>query len=167
MPLLNLNGQMINDNAWQYLRDGDAVTTENLSGTIIPLKKFNETDIDPSAMRAILLEGDDDVTGLKDYLADLTLIVVTFVSFSDGRGFSQSHWLRRHGFRGTLRAKGWLLPDQLRHLTQCGFDMIDVDDAIYQRHQPDSWQNALLVKPSYQKSYAGDFLSASAMRHRT
>jgi len=57
----------------------------------------------------------------------LALIAIEFPRFSDGRGYSIARLLRqRHGFRGELRAVGWVLRDQLFFLERCGFDAFEL-----------------------------------------
>ena len=143
MPLLNLQGEVIADN----------------HKNITPFAEITD------ASHAVLIEGDAVLTDMQPYLDRLQLIVISFPSFSDGRGFSQAHYLRRHNYKGELRAKGWLLPDQLRHLLQCGFVSIDLDDTIYQRHGAAAWQNPTMVKPNYQRGYAGALPEARKTRN--
>lgn len=52
----------------------------------------------------------------------LALVAIEFPRFTDGRGYSIARLLRqRHGFRGELRAVGWITRDQLLYLERCGF----------------------------------------------
>ncbi len=143
MPLLNLQGEIITDD----------------TNNIVPFADITDSS------HAVLIEGDSALATLIPHLNNLQLIVISFPSFSDGRGFSQAHYLRRQGYKGELRAKGWLLPDQLRHLLQCGFSSIDLDDTIYQRHGAADWQNPSMVKPNYQRGYAGALPEARKSRN--
>ncbi len=149
MPLLNLQGKTIADN-WRY-HDADANLPSDVRNLIVPLASIND------ATKAVSINGATDLENLKKYFTQLDMIVIDFPSFSDGRGFSQAHWLKRNGYQGHLRAKGWLIPDQLRHLNQCSFIDIDLDGTAYQRHGAQSWQEPIIVNPSYQRSYGGDF----------
>lgn len=72
----------------------------------------------------------------------LGLIAVTFARSADGRGFSLARRLRDLGYRGRLRAKGWLLPDQYAYARACGFDDVSVDAAHFARHGADAWTAA-------------------------
>jgi uncharacterized protein (DUF934 family) len=57
----------------------------------------------------------------------LALIAIEFPRFSDGRGFSIARQLRdRHGFKGELRAVGWVLRDQLFYMERCGFNAFEL-----------------------------------------
>jgi uncharacterized protein (DUF934 family) len=60
-------------------------------------------------------------------LERLALIAIEFPKFTDGRGYSIARQLRqRHGFRGELRAVGWVLRDQLFYMERCGFDAFEL-----------------------------------------
>lgn len=60
-------------------------------------------------------------------LARLALIAIEFPRFTDGRGYSVARLLReRHGYRGELRAVGWVLRDQLQYLERCGFTSFEL-----------------------------------------
>ena len=60
-------------------------------------------------------------------LERLALIAIEFPRFSDGRGYSIARQLRqRNGFRGELRAVGWVLRDQLFFMERCGFDAFEL-----------------------------------------
>ncbi len=57
----------------------------------------------------------------------LALIAIEFPRFTEGRGYSIARQLReRHGYRGELRAVGWLLREQLGYLERCGFDAFEL-----------------------------------------
>ena len=72
-------------------------------------------------------------------LDDLALIVVEFPKFSDGRGFSIGRMLRGHGFTGTLRASGPLLPDEFAFARACGFDEVEMSEEHAARQPLDQW----------------------------
>jgi len=60
-------------------------------------------------------------------LQRLALIAIEFPAFTDGRGYSVARLLRqRHGYRGELRAVGWVLRDQLQFLERCGFNAFEL-----------------------------------------
>lgn len=71
----------------------------------------------------VRLEASDDPAAVADDLVHLSLIAIDFPKFTDGRGYSIARLLReRYGYRGTLRAVGDVLHDQLFYLLRCGFD---------------------------------------------
>jgi uncharacterized protein (DUF934 family) len=60
-------------------------------------------------------------------LTRLAVIAIEFPRFTDGRGYSVARILRdRHGFKGELRAVGWVLRDNLLYMERCGFDAFEL-----------------------------------------
>lgn len=82
---------------------------------------------------AVELQPGEDCRLLADRLTALPLIAVNFPDFTDGRGFSIARELRDLGYRGELRARGHILPDQVHFLRRCGFDAFQpVDESRLQ-----------------------------------
>ncbi len=76
-----------------------------------------------NGIKALSLENTTDVNLLKPWLDKLSLIVLDFPKFTDGRAYTQAVELRRYlDWQGELRAKGDVLRDQLSHMQRCGFD---------------------------------------------
>lgn len=88
---------------------------------------------------ALDLPADADARALGDLLDRAAAIRITFGSFADGRGFGLARRLRDLGFRGRLRAAGWLLPDQKGHARACGFDEVELDPDLLARHGAPAW----------------------------
>ena len=59
-------------------------------------------------------------------LARFALIALAFPKYTDGRGYSLAHSLRKLGFAGELRATGNVLFDQLQLMARCGFDSFEI-----------------------------------------
>ena len=76
----------------------------------------------------VLLAPADAVEDLAPLLQHLSLVVVDFPGFGEGRGFSQGRLLRqRYRFTGELRARGTgVKQDKLLLLARCGFDAFDL-----------------------------------------
>ena len=103
----------------------------------------------------VWLSGTDDPAKLASSLPSLSVIAVDFPKFTDGRGYSIAYLLRsRFGYRGSLRAIGDVLPDQLFYMKRVGFDAFAVraDKDIHQALQSlrpftdayqGSWDNAV------------------------
>lgn len=72
----------------------------------------------------------------------LSLIVVEFPKFSDGRGFSIGRMLRQQGYRGTLRANGFLVPDEFGFARACGFDEVEMTEEHAARQPLEQWLEA-------------------------
>ena len=97
-------------------------------------------DLPPGRGLALDIDNDVDVVRLLPELDRIDLIRIRFPSFADGRGFSLARQLRDRGYRGTLRAKGGLIADQYRYARQCGFDDIEIDDALIERQPEALWR---------------------------
>lgn len=77
----------------------------------------------------VVIEGGDSLEAIREDLEQITLVVLDFPSFADGRNYSNARLLReRHRYTGELRAVGEVLRDQLFYLARCGIDAYEVRD---------------------------------------
>ncbi|MBX2805232.1 MAG: DUF934 domain-containing protein [Hyphomicrobiales bacterium] len=84
----------------------------------------------------------------------LKLIAVPFPKSADGRGFSIATRLRRLGFPGELRAVGYLIADQYALARSCGFDTVDIPEALAERQPEQHWLEAQRIMTfAYQRGY--------------
>jgi len=115
---------LVEDDPWTLVREGEAT----VGALILPLAAWLLRRAErPEENHAVWLGPDDEVEGLRPWLAQIPLIAVDFPSFRDGRGYSQAYLLRsRLGWQGELRAIGDVLRDQLSLMRQCGFDSFAV-----------------------------------------
>jgi uncharacterized protein (DUF934 family) len=103
------------------------------AGTIFPtLADYIEEPV-------LLLRPQDDINEIVPYFKSLHLIVVSFPSSADGRGFSQAAELRDIGYTGRLRAQGHVLVDQFRAALHAGIDEIEISDEQAQRNPEHQW----------------------------
>ena len=137
MPLLDRNGWK----ADAFARDpaGDAA--------IVPFADIETALAErrPGARIGIDLSNDVHPRELFAWQDRIDLIAIAFPRFSDGRGFSLGRMLREQGYRGTLRASGWIIPDQFAFALHCGFDEVEIDDARAVRQPIEQWLDALCV----------------------
>lgn len=76
---------------------------------------------------AISLTSDSDVASLSPYIDKLTLIVLDFPAFMDGRLFSTARILREQmDYTGELRATGQFIQDQMCYLRRCGVNTFEL-----------------------------------------
>lgn len=87
----------------------------------------------------LVLANDADPQDVLAYFPHLAIIHIPFPSFSDGRGFSLARRLRLLGYRGRLRATGHLIADQYANARRCGFDEIEIADALAARQPQAQW----------------------------
>jgi len=81
-----------------------------------------------SSADSVLLPGSTPFSEeLAESLSMKKFVAVDFAKFADGRGYSWAKVLRdRYSFKGTLRATGEILVDQLLYLSRCGFDELEL-----------------------------------------
>lgn len=94
----------------------------------------------------------------------LSMVVVQFPKFSDGRGFSIGRLLRQQGYRGTLRASGFLVPDEFAFARACGFDEVEMSEEHALRQPIEQWlEAARALSVGY---HAGPDVGASIFERR-
>jgi phosphoadenosine phosphosulfate reductase len=78
-------------------------------------------------------------------------IAIHFPVFGDGRGISLAVLLRqRHGFKGEIRAVGYLIPDLAQFLFRSGFDTVEIADP----EQAHVWKSsASRITRNYQRGF--------------
>jgi len=126
MPLIK-NGRVTQD---RYIKVLDDAPLPEGVPVIVPAARFL-ADAEEILRRdepvGVVWPNNRKVAELAPYLDRLTLIVLVFPAFKDGRAYSQARILReRYGFRGELRATGQILRDQFLFLVRAGFDALDV-----------------------------------------
>jgi len=130
-----------------YAEDGFSVVTDDAAlppgGAIVSLARFKkerETLLARNAPLGVRLKAEESPEALGDDVQRLSLVVLEFPKFRDGRAFSWARMLRtRLGFAGEIRATGDFLYDQLAYMTRVGFDAFEVSDKI----TPELLQRAL------------------------
>lgn len=140
MPLLDRSARVIHD-TWIRL-DEAAPPPESTAAIILPLGRLLA---EPAWRRhagpiGVDLPAGGDLAQVEPLLDVLSLIVVPFPGFRDGRGFTIARTLReRHGFDGDIRASGPVLPDQFVALLRVGISTVELPDAA----DPAPWAEAL------------------------
>ncbi len=128
MPLIR-NERFVTD-SWRHLADDEGVPdAPRLTVSYARWVEQKERLASLPAALGVRLPNDVSPTKLAGDLARLTLIVLNFPKFTDGRAYSQARLLRaRLGFTGELRAEGDVLRDQLLFMRRCGFDTFVVGE---------------------------------------
>ena len=107
--------------------------------------------LDSGGEPAVVLEPTADAAALSAAAGNGGVVAIRFPSFGDGRGHSLAVLLReRHGFKGELRAVGYLIPDLAPFLLRSGFDTAEITDA----NDVETWKESLTrIKHLYQPGY--------------
>ena len=89
---------------------------------------------------AVVLEPTADGATLAEAASAGGVVAIRFPTFGDGRGHSLAVLLReRHGFKGEIRAVGYLIPDLAPFLLRSGFDTAEITDA----NDVETWKGSL------------------------
>jgi uncharacterized protein (DUF934 family) len=123
-------GRFVED-AFVTLGDDDP---QPANGTIVSLARFEkERDalVSRNAPLGVRLKSDESPERLGDDVNRLSVIVLEFPKFRDGRAFSWARMLRtRLGFKGEIRATGHFLYDQLAFMARVGIDAFEVPEGF-------------------------------------
>lgn len=101
-----------------------------VNGTIVSLARFQK-ERDALATRnaplGVRLKSSESPEALGGDVHRLSVVVLEFSAFRDGRPFSWARMLRtRMNYAGEIRAAGHFLHDQLAFMTRTGFDAFEV-----------------------------------------
>jgi uncharacterized protein (DUF934 family) len=127
MPIIR-NGAFAQD-TYVTVADSDALPE---GGAIVTLPRFKaERDalLARNAPLGVRLASAQSPEELGEDVHRLSVIVLEFPIFRDGRAFSWARMLRmRLGFAGEIRATGHFLYDQIAFMVRVGFDGFDVPE---------------------------------------
>jgi uncharacterized protein (DUF934 family) len=153
MPLIR-DGRFVSDD-WLRLADGE--TPPPAAKLLLPLARLNEEGAalaEAGHVLGVEITNDTDPAVLEPWTARLGLIAVPFPKSADGRGFSMAPRLRRLGYSGELRAVGHLIADQYALARSCGFDTVEISDALAARQPEAHWAEAEhAMSLAYQRGY--------------
>ncbi len=111
-------------------------------GVILPLVRYKAEGqdlLDQGRNVGVLLQPEEAVEDLVDYLASLSVIALSFPKFRDGRAYTSARLLReRFGYGGEISAVGEVLREQASFFIRCGFDAFEPSDGS----SPDQWMAA-------------------------
>lgn len=129
------------------------------AGVILPLEAFlalGEAARSSGRFAPEVLPG-EAIDSLLPHLVGLSLIVLAFPAYNDGRSYSKAELLRsRHGFKGRLRASGDVLVDQIPHMIRVGFSELEITHRVARQRLEDGTLTgfALHYQPAAKPSQA-------------
>lgn len=108
-------------------------TIDRNQPVIVPLDVFLTLDDEARQEQAdgigVELQPGERLESILPHLDHIPLIALAFPAFSDGRSYSNAQLLRsRHNYRGTIRATGEVLIDQIPLMLRAGIDEFVVSD---------------------------------------
>ena len=108
---------------WRRFDPGETLPASG-EPLLVPLGAFlaeAEKFVCYSGLLAVEVSAGEPVAPLEPYLWRLSMVVLAFPKFSDGRNYSAARLLReRYGYKGELRAVGEVLSDQIPLMRRCG-----------------------------------------------
>jgi|688.fasta_scaffold93365_2 uncharacterized protein (DUF934 family) len=129
MPLLRRG--RIEDDVWTPVGEGQEPPERG--AILVCLDRFradHERLLAGDCALGVSLANTDDPAEILPWISRISLIVLEFPKYTDGRAFSQAQLLRRrYGYAGEIRATGQVLRDQLRLMIRTGFDSMLIDEA--------------------------------------
>jgi uncharacterized protein (DUF934 family) len=124
MPLIR-NGRAVEDE-YVFVADGAPLPDGPVIVSLTRLRRERGELLARNAPLGVRLKSDESPEGLGPDLDRLSLVVLEFPKFRDGRPFSWARMLRtRLRFKGEVRAAGDFLPDQIAFLVRTGFDAFE------------------------------------------
>lgn len=151
MPLITVDG--FREDAFVALDDDAPLPDGAVLVSLARFHKERDALIARNAPLGVRLKSDQSPELLGEDVHRLSLVVLEFPKFRDGRGFSWARLLRtRLGFKGQVRAVGDFLYDQIAHQRRVGFDAWEVANGF----TPDDLHRALNeISNVYQPSADG------------
>ena len=110
--------------------DSEIINVANEQGEVIELLSVSDWIVDTesniAAGKGVVITPADDVELLKESLHHIAIIALDFISFDDGRGYSQATLIRkRWGYSGEIRGINAHL-DQLQFMLRSGVSTYDL-----------------------------------------
>ena len=138
MPLITVDG--FREDTFVALGDDAPLPDGAVLVSLARFQKERDTLIARNAPIGVRLKSDQSPELLGEDVHRLSLVVLEFPKFRDGRAFSWARLLRtRLGFGGEVRAVGDFLYDQIAYQRRVGFDAWEVADSF----TPDDLHRAL------------------------
>jgi uncharacterized protein (DUF934 family) len=129
------DGRIVADDWTYFTETGSAGASAAADSTSAIILTFDQWRSDPAWRAApgrlgVILSPAHKVEQLAPDLSRFDLVGAEFSGPSEGRGYTQGRLLReRHGWRGELRATGYVRRDQVFFLARCGFNSFELPDS--------------------------------------
>jgi uncharacterized protein (DUF934 family) len=132
MPRRLLRDGKVVDDDWEYLGERDHPEGAALIIPLIEWQAGGESRTLRGGRLGVVLAPADPVESIVADLPHLGLVGAEFTGPGEGRGYSQARLLReRYGFRGEVRATGYVRRDLLFFMARCGFNAFELPEAEF------------------------------------
>jgi len=161
MPLLK-HGKPATD-VWTAVTDPDNLPDDDhliLDGAAL-IERGGLPEGEAGTQWGVAWPNNRPVAELAPYLDRLSLVVLSFPTFKDGRAYSQARLLReQYDFGGEIRAAGQVLQDQFAFMVRSGFDALQVT----READVDAYDRAVAAIPVVYQPGADDRMTAFRAR---
>ena len=130
MKQVILNKAKVYQNDYFSLESIDKLPKSNSEKVIVTIKQWleNKTILKRKKYIGIKLNSDESINSIKKDINYFKIIQFNFLTFKDGRPFSEAKKLRvEFKFKNEIRASGHILPDQYIFLLRCGFNSVEIE----------------------------------------
>lgn len=165
MPLLE-EGRLIAEDRWQFLDDEQSLPLKK--NVIVGLRRWRQEECllkNYQGEVGILLDcaKGESPREIESAMSFFSMVVLRVAGFKDGRAFSAARLLReRYGYRGTIRVRGDVLPDQWLFYHRCGVNSFEMDDSVTEK----DWQDAVSEFSHVYQPAADDVTPVMSLRQR-
>ena len=130
MKQVILKKNKILQNEYVIINDHEDLSNLNSQKIIITVEQWlaNKNILKKRKNIGIKLNSDESISMIKDDIDFFKMIQFNFITFKDGRPFSEAKKLRvEFKFLNEIRASGHILPDQYIFLLRCGFSSVEIE----------------------------------------
>ena len=130
MKQVILKKDKILQNEYVIINDLKDLSNLNSQKIIITLEQWlaNKNILKKRKNIGIKLNSDESISMIKDDIDFFKMIQFNFITFKDGRPFSEAKKLRvEFKYLNEIRASGHILPDQYIFLLRCGFSSVEIE----------------------------------------
>ena len=129
MPRRLLRNAEIVVDEWRYVAEAARDSAVPLIVTLAQWQLEPDTWLARGTPLGVVLSPADRVEQIAAELEHFTLVAAEFSGPAEGRGYTQARQLREQwGFKGELRATGYVRRDQLFFMARCGFNSFELTD---------------------------------------
>ena len=129
MPRRLLRNAEIVVDEWRYVAEASRDSAAPLIVTLAQWQLEPDTWLARGTPLGVVLSPAHRVEQIAADLEHFTLVAAEFSGPAEGRGYTQARQLREQwGFKGELRATGYVRRDQLFFMARCGFNSFELAD---------------------------------------
>jgi ferredoxin/flavodoxin---NADP+ reductase len=125
------------------------IVTRNGFSTAEPINAIALEELGTSEADAVEIASEEAVERLMARNSPVSLVQIPFRSSHDGVGYSLAKLLRNRGYTGRIRAKGDIISDQFRYALACGFDEVEISEALAVRQPEEHWMADIAPAQTY------------------